>query len=214
MFGAFKRLSTTIAANFNWAVTQIENHDALVASAIREVQRGEARARVQLTRVKRDGESLRAKINMARASAKSWEERAQVVAATDQKKAIECMKRRKRFLQEINERELQLAEQDRMEQELVRDIEAVQGRLEELKRKRNLMKGRESTAYSLSTLQSQEVGILGELDDVFERWEVKISEYETSAAKSESGIDELEAEFLSQEEEQELAGELAKLVSA
>ena len=56
---AFRRWTAGLVSRVDWMVSQVENHEALAESAIRDVQRAAARARVQLGRVRQDGSTLR-----------------------------------------------------------------------------------------------------------------------------------------------------------
>jgi phage shock protein A len=213
MMKAIRRITTSLCANFDWAVTQIENHEALVNAALREIQHSGAKAKVQLARVRKDGERMRQKIDQLKESDQLWAERAIRCNGLDQTKALECLKRRKKAQAEVHELELQVAAHVRLEEDLTRDLESIEKRIEELKRKRNSLRSRESTAEALSALQSQDLGLIDELDDVFDRWEIRVSEYESHdhilSPKSKS----LEAEFETEEEHVQLKAELEALIA-
>ena len=204
-----KRLTTSLIANFDWAVTQFENHEALVSAAIREIQHAGAKARVQLSRVRQDGEKMRSRLSELRKSDSLWEERALSCAASDQARALECLKRRKRVRAEAAEIEGRLEHHDRLERDLANDLEAVDRRIEDLKHKRNTLRTRESTAEALSAMQSHDTGLITELDGVLDRWEIKVATYERE--DSPPVTLQFEREFESEEEGALLKIELESL---
>ena len=96
-----KRITTSLCANFDWAITQIENHEALVNVAMRDIQHAGAKAQGQLNRVRKDGEQMRAKLADLKSAEALWADRAVRCAAVDEGKALECVKRRKKALAEL-----------------------------------------------------------------------------------------------------------------
>ena len=209
MMRTITRLTTSLIANFDWAVTQFENHEALVSAAIREIQHAGAKARVQLSRVRQDGEKMRSRLSDLRESDTLWEGRALSCAASDQARALECLKRRKRVKAEATELEVRLEHHARLERDLTNDLEAVDRRIEDLKRKRNTLRTRESTAEALSAMQSHDTGLITELDGVLDRWEIKVATYEREECPPETL--QFEREFESEEENALLKLELETL---
>lgn len=214
MMKTIRRITTGLFANFDWAVTQIENHEALVNAAMREIQHAASKAKVQLARVKQDGERMRQRVETLRESEALWAERAVRCSALDQAKALECLRRRKKTLAEIAELETQLKNHARLEEDLCKDLENIERRIEELRRKRNTLRTRESTAEALAAFQTQDAGLIAELDDVFDRWEIKVGSYETISSCSSGAERALDAEFAGAEEENALKAELDALVAS
>ena len=54
-----RRISTSITSSVDRAVSKVENHDAIINSALRDTQQAAARSRVRLERVRKDGHSLK-----------------------------------------------------------------------------------------------------------------------------------------------------------
>lgn len=210
MMKTIKRITTSLFANFDWAVTQIENHEALVNAALREIQHAGAKARVQLGRVRQDGDRMKRKLTELSEADALWTERALRCGATDEAKALECLRRKKKANSERLELEAQIAGHARLEENLANDLEAIEKRIEELKRKRNTLRTRESTAEALSAMQSQDAGLIAELDDVLDRWEIKVSTYESSDVGN-TCAKALETELENEEEEAALRAELSAL---
>lgn len=212
MMKTLKRWTTSIAGSFDWLITQVENHEALVNSALREVQETQARAGVRLGRVKADGAAMRKRIEELNSSRQQWQERAIKTAALDEKRALECLRRKIKLEKRIAELEEQEREHARIEKQLSQDLSLIDERAQQLKRQRNLMRTRQSRAEALCAVQGADTGVLGEIDEIFERWEARVAECEIYAHSPGRAEDELEEEFASQEEEQALKQALQELV--
>ena len=72
----FKRLSSGIMANIEWMVGQLENHEGLVEATLKEVNQSAAKAKVQLSRVRQDGQNMKKKLIELRNAEELWMERA------------------------------------------------------------------------------------------------------------------------------------------
>ncbi len=208
------RLAASIKANFDWMVSQVENHEALVNSAINEVQQHEAHAKVQLNRLRTESEKMERELKSLSADEENWRKRAIDSANSDEKKALECVKR----LQNVRKRKETLAQdlsvQQKLAEQLTADLGQVKGRLDTLKRQRNALRSRESRAAALAAASMGEHSLVGELDNIFERWEVKVVKTEAEAEVEIDSVDALEEEFLSVEEEEGLKEELKRLMTS
>lgn len=74
-----------------------------------------------------------------------------------------------------------------------------------------MIRARQSSSAALNAIHETEGDVLRQLDDSFDRWEVKISQIELAIDHPEPG-DRLERDFLSREHESELRDELARLL--
>ena len=91
----FRRISTSITSTVDRAVSKVENHDAIINSALRDTQQAAARSRVRLARVRKDGENLRTRRGELELAVTRWTDRAKKIATEDEAKALECLRRRK-----------------------------------------------------------------------------------------------------------------------
>lgn len=207
-----KQWTTSLVSRVDWMVSQVENHEAVAKSAIRDVRRAAARARVQLTRVRADGEQLAQSLAEQREAERLWRERARESAADDEAKALECLRRARRAGRRLGELERRRAEHQRVEKQLAADVGVVEERLTHLQERHNVLRTRESRAHALATVRdASELGD-GDVGDLFERWETQVLEREYEGGCSTSGeSDSLEDEFLEEEEESELRAELGRL---
>jgi phage shock protein A len=195
-------------------VSQVENHDAIVGAAITEVVNAEAKARVRFAMLKRDTEKLRAREQTASQAIVTWRERALQARTTDEHKALECVRRLKRAEAEHKTLVEQVAAQAEIETQLESDLRLIATRLDDLRRRKNTLRTRDSRAEALRASQLDDSGMLGELDDVLERWEIRVTAAEVHTDRSTGPTDPLEAEFLAAEDENALRLALAELVSA
>jgi phage shock protein A len=193
-------------------VSRIENHEALAASAIRDVRQAAARATVQLRRVRADGTRLREEAAARREAILTWKERAARSAEEDREKAIECLRRSRRAEREARELERRLVEHERIEQQLARDVAAVEDRLARLEEQRNVLATRQSRAEALGTVREAQAPCGVEVDEVFGRWETRVAEREFEGGCLARG-DDLETGFREAEEGEELAAELDALLA-
>ena len=202
--------TAAVVSRIDGMVSRIENHEALAQSAIQEVRRASARARVQLRRVRADGEQLRAKIEESSEAEASWRERARRKAGEDEAAAIECLRRAREAARRIGVLENRLREHERLESGLTTDVARIQERLSRLEEHRHLLAARESRAEALTGLWVGDAGP-GPIDDLFDRWEVQVSEREVSFGRDDDA-DAFEHGFSLEEEEADLRAELANLV--
>lgn len=207
----FKRISTNISASFNSFCDRIENHEAVAQSLLEDAQNARARFKVRLQRVQRDTESLRQRIRKLETDVGQWKERALAVHADDQPKALECLKRSKRAETELEPARAELAAQEKTECDLHEGVRQIEIRIEELRRRKHTLSAREIRAHALRE-QAAATGSVGDdIESLFERWEIRVSEAEFSADSPQS-TDPLETEFVKQEETEELTAELEALV--
>ncbi len=203
-----KRWTTTIAASFDHLIGQVENHEALVSGALREMQEFGGKARIKLVRVERDGQNMKRRLKEVEELDSVWAERALRVHATDQTRALECMRRRKQAQEEAQNLREQIQEHDKLEEQLRKDLNLIQQRIAELTRKKNAFSARECRGKAFQAGSVDELGLVRELDEMFNRWELRLGDYEGMDLSA----DPLEKQFSAEEEERELKAALQELV--
>jgi phage shock protein A len=201
------RWKMSVTSWVDGVLSQIENHEATVTSAIARVRQSTARARVQLKRVERDQRALRAALEKEEEATQLWRHRAK--KAEDQETALECLRRHKASARRATEMERRLEEHERSHKELSEGIRVLNGRLSELTERKNLMRTRQSRAEAAHGMVSA-AGPIGDLEDVFERWESRVGEIEI-ASECEEPIDRFELDFETAEEEGTLLHELEEM---
>ena len=204
-----KRWTHGFVASIDSMIVQVENHEALVTSALREVEHGVARSKVQLLRVERDGKAIKQALDEEREAATRWRERAQREA--DEARALECLRRHKRSQTRVSELSEAQSEHQRVEAQLKRDVQTLERRLVEMRQQRNTMRTRQSRADAFSVVQSQGDVERGEIGEIFERWETRVAESEVASGCLVAGVDGFDEEFLDAEEAASLKLELRAL---
>jgi len=171
MIGMFKRWTVGVASGVDRMVGRIENQEALVNAAVKDLQRSGARAKVQLARVRQDGINLRHELADAEESEKQWRERARRTADSDEDRAIECLRRAKAENRKVAALRRRLDVHATVEEQLRKDTRKVETHLSELKEKRNLMRTRQSRADALSSVTDFGAPLGMEVEEIFDRWE-------------------------------------------
>ncbi len=208
-----KRWTSGVASSFEWLLRQIENHDALIESAIADVQRSAARARVQLERVKKDGAAMRQRAVELSETEDAWKQRATQEAQLDEEKAIECLRRRKRIAAQRATLEVQEREHSKTEKQLTQELLGIEQKLQELQSQKNILRVRQSRSEAAQALNLRDPMVFTEIDSILERWDEKVTTLEIQSGAALGVCDELEAAFLSREEQEALKAELHTLAA-
>ena len=204
----FRHWTASLVSRVDWMVSQVENHEALADSAIRDLGHHAARARVQMARVRADGRAIQQRRDREREAVSSWRDRARRQDGPDDTRALECLRRARTAERQASELDRRLAEHEQVERQLARDLGRVEQQLTTLRGKRNLMRTRQSRADALAAVGDCE-DVTG-LDDVFDRWEERITERELLVGCGD-GPDRFEAELEEAELDDALRAELAAL---
>jgi len=204
----FTRVTTRVASSFDWVMNQIENHDALVQSAIREVQESGVKARIQLGRVQADGRKIETRIQTLTEQIELWTERARRTSLDDEQAALECIRRKREAEREKKYLNDQFIQHKAFVEQLTKELKGLETKLEELKRKRNAFSAKQHRSEAVRAGQLSEYGVVSEIDEIFERWETKLGEYDVNIAPK----DELAERFESEEETQSIRTELKAIL--
>ena len=206
-----RRISTSITSSVDRAVSKVENHDAIINVALRDTQQAAARSRVRLERVRKDGHNLRTRHANLKQAVGRWTERARTIAATDEAKALECLRRRKDCEQQLQNLEDSIEKHDELEARISEQVKKIEARIGEVAQQRNMMRSRQSVADAMRTINNIEGVSYGEIEDTFDRWEINLGETEVLMGAM-SHTDPLESAFLAEEDTAELRAELEVLL--
>lgn len=209
MMARFKRWTHGVVASIDSMIVQVENHEALAGSALRGLEQGIARSRVQLLRVERDGRALRQALANEQSAASVWRDRARREANPE--RALECLRRHKRAQARCVELMRNQSEHDRIEQQLKLDVQTLERRLFELRQQRNTMRTRQSRAEAFHAAQGGGDSERAEIEGIFERWESRVAETEVASGCLLTEEDSLDEELSSAEELELLRVELTAL---
>ena len=208
------RWTQTVVARIDHMVAQVENHESLADSALKDVQQAFARAKVRLERVRRDGHRLDQRLKSARSDEARWRQRALATAESSEESALECLRRSKENARNVEDLEQRLGEHRAAENRLQCDVGRVEARLSELREKRNVLRTRQSRAEAMSAAKLADSSSDGQLEDVFERWEERITTIELDDdTPCGSAVDSFELQFRESEQTDDLKAELAVLLA-
>ncbi len=208
-----RRISTSITSSVDRAVSKVENHDAIINAALRDTQRAAARSRVRLERVRKDGQGLRTRRASLEEAVARWAERARNVAAEDEAKALECLRRRKDCEQQLRSLADSIEKHDELEVRIADQVKKIEARIGEVTQQRNMMRSRQSVAEAMRTINNIEGISYGDIEDTFDRWEINLGEAEILTGAT-SDSDPLESAFLAEEDTAELRAELEVLLKS
>jgi len=210
------RLTATFSAGLDRLVGEIENHDAVVEAAIRDNRRAYGRARVRLGRMHEESERLRRRREGLQSKSATWRRRA--LACTEEASAVECLRRAHVLTAEADALADACARHDALAQQLEREIGAVRQRIEALQQRRTQLRSREASADAANRIRALETGTRLDLDDTFERWEVRVTEAEVESEldpaagyEPPAAPDRFEAEIVAAEDYAALKAELDAL---
>jgi phage shock protein A len=207
-----RRISTSITSSVDRAVSKVENHDAIINSALRDTQQAAARSRVRLERVRKDGRSLKTRQSDLQQAVSRWTDRAKSIAANDESKALECLRRRKDCEVQLQNLRDSIEKHDELEAKIADQVKKIESRIGEVSQQRNMMRSRQSVADAMRTINNIEGVSYGEVEDTFDRWEINLGETEILTGTCTTG-DPLDSAFLAEEDTAELRAELSELLN-
>ena len=207
-----RRISTSITSSVDRAVSRVENHAAIINAALRDTQRAAARSRVRLERVRRDGHNLLSRQASLQKAVRLWPARARTVAADDEAKALECLRRRKECEHQLHALKQSIANHEELESRIAEQVKKIEVRIGEVTQQRNMMRSRQSVAEAMRAIRDIEGVSCSDIEDTFDRWEINLGETEIIAGAMATS-DPLESAFLAEEDSAELRAELEILLS-
>lgn len=200
-----KRWTTSIVSSFDSVINKVENHESVVNSSIRELHEVAARAKVKLGRLKSEVASMKNKAVELETAKERWNERAIALRDSDKPKALECLRRRKRVEAELHRLNAEIPQHESLVSSIDHDVSKLETRIAELRRKKLAFSSRASRAKAVELTSGNDSVLSEEVDDIFERWEIKLTESEIGNSIH---TDSLESEFLREEELSDLEHEL------
>ena len=205
------RIAASFSASVDKAVSQFENHEAVIDASIADSRSVAAKAKVRNARIIKEGQVMRDKLSELLKTEASWVERAKVVARDDEQKALACLQRRNLCREQISTLRANLVKQEELEQKLGITLEQMENRLAEIVQQRNSMRSRHAAADAMRALNDVDSMANNTVDAIFERWEIKLTETEYQVGQEQS-LDSLELEFSRRENDEVLREELATLL--
>ncbi len=207
----FTRISATLTGKLDEVISHVENHDAVVAVALKDTRAALAKAKVRLERVRKDGNTMRKRLDEAIRMTDLWEGRAKETAAKDEQKALTCIARRNQCREQIMQTQDSLARHEELETKVSENVQRMEQRLRDITQQQNLMRSRQSTADAMRIIDKIEGSADNGIEDTFDRWEMLITETEYSTGHM-SDTDALDMSFVKEENTMQLQAELIELL--
>jgi phage shock protein A len=207
----FKKILITLKTQIGTVVDDFENHEALSAVAIEEIENIGRGCRIQLNRVRNRIAELEKKVEERKLDAKKWSERAVKFEPTDPETALNCVKRMKHAEMQIEALERQHRESVDLEKKVSGNLEQIAERIGEMKARRESLISRQNLARASGTAVWNAGSPARDANAIFERWESRVvgDEFEIPLEEPNDAFAE---RFEKEEQEADLRATLASLV--
>lgn len=180
--GILQRLRTLIASNINAAITKAEDPEKMLEQLVLDMQRQFAEARQQVAIAMADEQRLKKQFENEVRLAGEWEAKARkALAAGDESLARDILVRKAEHDRMAAEYQAQLEQQRAAVEQLRAALQQLNNKIEEAKRKKNLLIARAKRAEAQKTIHETMSGLSD--NSAFEAF-----------ARMESKVDQLEAE--------------------
>jgi phage shock protein A len=209
LFGRFGRLGRRFQSRLDAMIRSIENHEALVESAVRDLEAALARTEREHERTLASNERLHSQIAGERDAATSWRERA--IREPVEARGVECLRRSKRAACRVDELAARLASHEALEQRLAVRSTEFRRRLADFHEQRALLLARQAEAEESRELGPSSAKPATELVELFQHWEAQLREIEVPSDALSLGFDVDDEEPHSAAEEAWLVLELRAL---
>ncbi|MDR4519950.1 MAG: PspA/IM30 family protein [Nitrosomonas sp.] len=208
-----KRLSTTLISRIDRVVTEIENHDAVIQAALNEMNSKMAKAKIALNQACHERDRIKAELETQHNNIQRWQERAIISAKTDESKALECLRRSHKSRDRVAVLQKSLDAYARSIEKMTGNIQSSAQRLNEMKQRLTLMRAKQATSRTDATVHSSCGDAESIVEDTFNRWEMHLNHDDIPLDCTTEDIDELEHEFITQEQQNDLRSELTALLT-
>lgn len=209
----FKRLFVSVNSTVSNMVDQLENHEAIANSMIEEVAEAVAKVKVQYGQMCRKCKSLENHLEKVEKDITLWKERIRKIQTTDKEKALRCTKKLKELLEEKAQVEKELDQKNAMKTQIGNDLKRIEQKYKELQSKKEVMVSRQACAEVSKTVADSDTSMSKDIDQLFNRWDVKVTKHELIGGDCVHEVDELAEEFRSEEEDIELQELLHNVVN-
>jgi len=208
MPGLFSRFRRRLGAELDGMIARIENHEALVATAVRELEATVAHAERERARAAALGARLVAGVEEARETALLWRERA--LRESVEFRAVECLRRSKHAERRVRELGERLVEIQDIERRFASRALALQAKLAEFREQEALLRARQSRTAEVASPGAPRTPV-HDLGELLERWEAQVSVAESARDSELIAREPLDDEPLDAAEEAALVLELRDL---
>lgn len=213
----FTRITATLGATADKAVSQFENHEAIADGALLQARQALARARVRHATLQKASTDLQSTIEGQEKQIQLWTDRAIKLAPDSETKALTCLEHKQQCEQSLIAMREAHSKQEMLVATMQGRLNQMEQKLQSMIRQRDAMRSRESVAKANAVMDRISPEGKEDVDAVFERWEMSISDAEIhSDAYRMPDVSKsvLEHQLDTEERQDALKAELADLVKA
>ncbi|MET1254322.1 PspA/IM30 family protein [Aliikangiella maris] len=216
-----KRLSIQLFSKLDDAVTELENHDALIGAAINQQKQKVFIAKKQQANLNLHINQIQETLHTTQKKQQQWHQRAQQQIVSDPEKAKECIHRQLQLTQQIEKLQQTLQAYQTAQAQLTADIQRFEQDIWQHQQKRDLLKTRQSRLSLQTSSQHEATGNI--INDSFNRWEANIMATESNSINRLNSIDlvsavnsdnHLEQSFLEAEYAEKIQAEFEQLIAS
>ena len=212
--GIFRRLADVIKSNLNDLIDKAEDPEKMLEQMIREMDTSYRTAKVEVAKAIADEKKIQQQYQRNLEQAQMWEKKAMfAVQKSDDDLARQALKRKKSYDEIAHGFKSQLDEQSKMTELLKDNLHTLEAKIEEAKRKKNLLIARAKRAEAQKTIHNAVSNITQTgAFDALARIEAKVQEIEIETAATMELTDTgLESQFAQLEASSDVDDELEAL---
>ena len=181
--GIFKRFKTVVKANINDMISKAENPEKVLNQLIIDMNEHLIDSKKSVATAIADEKRLERQVNENRMKAEDWEKKAMLaVRAGKDDLAKEALLRKQEYAKYNQELKPQWEAQHESVNQLKDSLKQLQRKIEEARRKKNILVARAKRAEAQKTIQAT-VGSIGDTSafDAFDRMAAKVEQIEAEA---------------------------------
>jgi phage shock protein A len=211
----FKRLSVSLRTQLDGAVSRIENHDAVIDAALQESRDAIARLKLQQSRMNNKIETIDSQLETLHCDEQNWVRRAKSQAKQDEARAIACLERRDRCVEQIEQLQQQREQCKAMIYRLDKKLVQLQQKFINDEQRLQEYRGRELSAKAEHAIADIVCSESAGIEQAFDRWELAITRkemHQPTLDPTTDDVDTLEERFVRDERLAEHKAELKALM--
>lgn len=196
--GMFSRITDVLKANVNEMIDKAEDPAKMMDQMIREMHEQLREAKIEVAKAIADEKRLQQQIKQNEAQSKNWESKAMLALKKGEEElAKEALKQKKTYDQMISSVQPQWEKQKQMSTQLKDSLRALESKIEEARRKKEILIARQKRAEAQQKVQE----VMSGLNDrsafaTFDRMEQRVMDIEAEAdAAVELEMDSLDDQF-------------------
>lgn len=185
--GIFKRMTDVLKANITDLISKAEDPEKMLPQIIEEMEEQYRQAKVQVARAIADEKRLQAQVMSYEEEALEWERRAMLAVQKDQDDlAKEALSRKRQAETSANLLKQQWEGQKEMVERLKVQLKGLEAKIEEARRKKNLLLARAKRAEALKSINQAMAGLSDtSAFSAFDRMAEKVATLEAEAQAAE-----------------------------